>query len=34
VAAADAITAALAESPGPFGEGMADLMRALGFHFE
>jgi hypothetical protein len=33
-AAADAIAAAMAESPGPFGEGVDELMSALGFHFE
>lgn len=34
VADAGAITAALAKRPGPFGEGVDDLMSALGFHFE
>jgi hypothetical protein len=34
VADADAITAAMAQRPGPFGEGVADLMSALGFRFE
>lgn len=33
VADAQAITAALAERPGPFGEGVGGLMNALGFRF-
>jgi hypothetical protein len=34
VADAEAITAAMAERPGPFGEGVDEFMSALGFHFE
>lgn len=34
VADAGAIAAAMPERPGPFGEGVDDLMSALGFHFE
>lgn len=34
VADAGAITVAMPKRPGPFGEGVDDLMSALGFHFE
>lgn len=34
VADAGAITVAMPERPGPFGEGVEGLMNALGFHFE